>query len=96
MQSGFFHIKDLWKIKKFLDAEQANFAAHAFVTSKLDYGNALLAGAPKYQVKKLQLVKNAAARVVTKTGKCDHISNKMKELKWLPVGHRKWQGSKNR
>ena len=87
-KSGFFHIKDLWKIRKFLDAEQANIAAHAFVTSKLDYGNALLAGAPKYQVKKLQSVQNAAARVVTKTGKYDHISHRMKELKWLPVGHR--------
>ncbi len=63
--------------------EQSNVAAHAFVTSKLDYG--LLAGAPKYQVKKLQLVQNAAARVVTKTGKFEHISQKMKEMNWLPV-----------
>ena len=87
-KSGFLHVKNLWRIRKFLDAEHANVAAHAFVTSKLDYGNALLAGAPKYQVKKLQTVQNAAARVVTKTGKYDHISCKLKEMKWLPVGYR--------
>ena len=87
-KSGFFRIKDLWKIRKFLDEEQANIAAHAFVTSKFDYGNALLAGAPKYQVKNLQSVLNVVARVVTKTGKYDHISQKMKELNLLPVGYR--------
>ena len=50
-KSGFFRIKDLWKIRKFLDEEQANIAAHAFVTSKFDYGNALLAGAPSIKSK---------------------------------------------
>ncbi len=85
---GFYHVKNLWKIRKFVDAEHANVAAHAFVTSKLDYGNTLLSCAPKYQIKKLQSVQNAAARVVTKTGKYDHISQKMKDLKWLPVNHR--------
>ncbi len=87
-KTGFYHIKNLWRIRKFLNAEQTNIAAHAFITSKLDYGNALLGGAPKYQVNKMQLVQNAAARVVTKTGKYDHISEKMKELKWLPVALR--------
>ena len=55
---------------------------------RTDYGNALLGGAPKYLVKNLQLVQNAAARVVTKTGKYDHISDKLSELKWLPVKFR--------
>ena len=87
-KAGFYHIKNLWRIRKFLNVEEANVAAHAFVTSKLDYGNALLGGAPKYQVKKLQTVQNAAARVVTKTGKFDHISDKMRNLEWLPVGYR--------
>ncbi len=61
-KQGFYHVKNLWRIRKFLNEEQTNIAAHAFVSSKLDYGNALLGGAPKYQIKKLQLVQNAAAR----------------------------------
>ncbi len=87
-KQGFYHVKNLWRIRKFLNEEQTNIAAHAFVSSKLDYGNALLGGAPKYQIKKLQLVQNAAARVVTKTGKYEHISEKCKDLKWLPVAYR--------
>ena len=87
-KSGFYHIKNLWRIRKFLNEEQAIVAAHAFVSSKLDYGNALLGGVPKYLVKKLQVVQNAAARVVTKTGKYDHISEKLRDMKRLPVKYR--------
>ncbi len=87
-KEGFYHLKNLWRIRKFLNEEQSNVAAHAFISSKLDYRNALLGGAPKYQIKKLQLVQNAAARVVTKTGKYEHISAKCRELEWLPVAYR--------
>ena len=87
-KSVFYHVKNLWRIRKFLNQEQANIAAHAFITSKLDYGISLMGGAPKYLIKKLQSVQNAAARVVTKTGKYDHISEKLRDLKWLPISYR--------
>jgi len=38
---------------------------HAFVTSRVDYCNAVYAEAPKTVTDKLQRVLNAAARVVT-------------------------------
>ncbi len=87
-KSGFYHIKNLWRIRKFLNAEQANVASNAFITSKLDYGNSLLGGAPKFLTNKLQMVQNAAIRIVTKTGKYDHISDKLREYKWLPIKYR--------
>ena len=43
---------------------------HAFVTSRMDYGN-ILVGAPKSVTNKLQRVLNAAARIVTGTRKYD-------------------------
>ena len=88
VKSSFYNIKNLWKIRKFLNQDHTNIAAHAFVTSKLDYANALLGGAPKFLIGRLQRVQNAAARVVTKTRKYDHISEKMKELHWLPICNR--------
>jgi len=47
---------------------------HAFMTSRLDYCNALLGGCPVLLINKLQLVQNTAARVLTRSRKYDHIS----------------------
>ena len=58
-----------------------------FVTSRTDYGSALLANAPKIWTEKLQRVLNAAARVITGTRKFDsgfsHILHH--DLHWLDV-----------
>jgi len=59
-----------------------------FVSSRLDYCNSLLYGVNDSLLKKLQIVHNAAARVVTGVRKFDHISPVLHELHWLPVRHR--------
>uniref|UniRef100_A0A9J7XWR8 Reverse transcriptase n=1 Tax=Cyprinus carpio carpio TaxID=630221 RepID=A0A9J7XWR8_CYPCA len=56
--------------------------------SRLDYCNALLGGCSARLVNKLQLVQNAAARVLTRTRKYDHISPVLSTLHWLPIKHR--------
>ena len=60
---------------------------HAFVTSRVDYCNAILAGASKSTADKLQRVLNAAARVVSDTRKYDRgLSHLLlDELHWLDV-----------
>ncbi len=62
---------------------------HAFMTSKLDYCNALLGGCSACLINKLQMVQIAAARVLTRIRKNDHISPVMSTLHWLPIKHRK-------
>ncbi len=44
---------------------------YAFMTSRLDYCNALLDGFPASSINKLQIVQNAAARVLTRSRKYD-------------------------
>ena len=61
---------------------------HAFMSSRLGYCNALLGGCSARLVNKLQLVQNAAARVLTRTRKYDHISPVLSTLHWLPIKHR--------
>jgi len=63
---------------------------HAFVTSRVDYCNAVYAEAPKSVTGKLQRVLNAAARVVTDTGKFDRGLTSLlhDELHWLDVPER--------
>ena len=58
---------------------------HAFVTSRLDYCNALLSGYPDTALNKLQLVLNTATRILTRTPTFYHITPVLASLHWLPV-----------
>ena len=55
------------------------------MTSHLDYCNSLLYGVPKYQTDRLQKVLNAAARLIFRISKCDHILSALSHLYWPPV-----------
>ncbi|KAA0722921.1 hypothetical protein E1301_Tti013651 [Triplophysa tibetana] len=71
-----------------LSLSDAEKLIHAFMTSRLDYCNALLGGCPAGLLQKLQLVQNAAARVLTRTKKFEHITPVLSTLHWLPIKHR--------
>ena len=63
---------------------------HAFVMSRVDYCNAILAGSPRYITDKLQRLLNAAARLITATRKFDHGLSFLlhDELHWLDIPER--------
>ena len=67
----FFQLRQLRRVRRSLDSESAATLVHAFVTSRIDYGNALFANATKSTTDKLQRVLNAAARVISGTLKFD-------------------------
>jgi len=54
----------------------------------MDYCNSLLLGINDNDLKKLQLIQNAAARIVTRHRKFDHITPILAELHWLPIAKR--------
>jgi hypothetical protein len=55
----------------------------ALVLSRLDYGNATLAGIPDRLCDRLQSVMNAAARLIFAKRKHEHVTPLPKELHWL-------------
>ena len=79
---GLYNIR---QIRKFLTVQSTKTLIHAFVSSNLDYCNALLFGVPKYQLDRLQKVQNAAPRVTFQIAKFDHITPALIDLHWLPV-----------
>lgn len=59
---------------------------NSLLFSQLFYCSNVWANASRFNVSKLQsLPRNFAARIVTRTRKCDHITPVLKELKQLPV-----------
>ena len=83
-----FHIRNISRIRKYLNQSAAEQIIHAFVTSRLDNGNALFYGLPQNQISRLQHIQNTAARVVTLSRKSCHMTPILKELHWLPVSQR--------
>ncbi|XP_068750975.1 uncharacterized protein [Montipora capricornis] len=84
-KSSYFYLRNLSSIRKYLTTNAVHTIVHALISSRLDYCNALLYGLPKYLVDRLQHVQNSTARVVTFTGKFDHITPVLIDLDWLPV-----------
>ena len=86
--SAWYHLYNISKVRRLLTLDQTKTVIHAYVTSKIDSNNALLSGLPTCLLHKLQLVQNAAARVVTRNKKGDHVTPLLIELHWLPVDKR--------
>jgi len=57
----------------------------ALVFSRLEYGSVTLAGLPKQLMDRLQSVQNAAARLIFKTCRQDHIQPLLRRLRWLQM-----------
>ena len=87
-KAAFYHLHNLNKIRKYLNQETTEKLIHAFVTSRIDYCNALLYGLPKNLLHKLQRVQNAAARLVFREPKFCRITPLLFNLHWLPIRHR--------
>ena len=69
----FYHLRNIAKVQSFLSQADIERHVHAFITSRLDYYNALLSGLSKKTIGQLQNIQNAAARVLTKTRRRAHI-----------------------
>ncbi len=83
-----FALHNIRKIRPFLTEHAAQLLDQALVISRLDYCNALLAGLPSNTIKPLQMIQNAAARLVFNEPKRAHVTPLFVSLHWLPVAAR--------
>ncbi len=80
-RSCIFVLYNIRKIRLFLSEQAAQLLVQALVLSRLDYCNAL----PACTIKPLQLIQNAAARVVFNKPKKAHVTPLFIWLHWLPA-----------
>jgi hypothetical protein len=86
--SCFYQLRRLRQIRRRVGTEVTERLVAAFITSRLDYCNALLAALPQSTLEPLQRVQNAAARLIFELGQREHVSPCLMQLHWLPV---KWR-----
>ncbi len=84
-KTAFFHLRNIAKLRNMLSVSDAEKLVHAFMTSRLEYCNALLGGCPASSINKLHIVQNAVARVLTRSRKYDHITPILQSPHWLPI-----------
>ena len=84
----FYHLQCLKKVRRILGSSVTCKLVIAFVMSRLDYCNALLAGLPQLTISPLQRVQNAAVCLVSRFRSRDHVTSSLHELHWLPIRYR--------
>ena len=85
-QSGLYHFHNIRRIKRFLEDRKS--IVQAITMSRIDYCNSLLYGVTATNLTKLQLVQNAAARLVCPIPRNEHVTPSLINLHWLPIRFR--------
>ena len=88
VSSCYYHIRRLRQVSHCVGQDVMIQLASAFILSRLDYCNSILAGLPKSTIASLQRVQNAAARMVLNLRPRDSISDGLRQLHWLPIESR--------
>ncbi|KAF7649941.1 hypothetical protein LDENG_00133700, partial [Lucifuga dentata] len=84
VQSCFLQLRNIAKMSSYLPKTVIS-QIHAFISSCLDYCNSLFSCLAASATSRLQMVQNAAARLLTHTKRREHITPVLASLHWLPV-----------
>ena len=87
-QAAIYHLYNIKRITRYLSYDDRKSIVQAVIMSRTDYSNSLLVSIPSTQLSKLQRLQNAAACLVSKVAKYDHITPTLVNLHWLPVTYR--------
>jgi len=84
----FFAMRSIRSVRRSVSKAVLLSLVTALVLSRVDYGNATLAGRPARQLCRLQSVLHAAARIVFRARKFDHVTPLLRELHWFRIPER--------
>jgi len=88
-RSGYYQLRQVRPVTRSLSADAAKTLVQVFISSRLDYCNALLYGVSDGLMCRLQSVQNAATRLVTNRRAAPRSHQPiLRQLHWLPVRQR--------
>ncbi|XP_055743152.1 uncharacterized protein LOC129826442 [Salvelinus fontinalis] len=85
-----FMLYNIHRVRPYLTQEAAQVLMQGLVLSCLDYCNSLLAGLPTCAIKPLQIVQNAATRLVFNIHKFSHVTPLLRTCHKLTSTTRPW------
>ena len=77
---AYLELRRINSIQNLVSVDAVKTLVCSFVLSRLDYCISLLAGLPQCLIKRLQGVQNAAARLILRTPRSEHISPLLQNL----------------
>ena len=83
-----YQLRNISRIRRFLDYDTCHLVVRALVLSKIDYGNGLLLGANKNDLQRLQRIQNWGAKLICRARKYDHATPLLHKLHWLSIERR--------
>jgi hypothetical protein len=83
-----YHLRNISRIRRFIDQNTCAHAVRSLVLSRLDYGNSLLGGISQSNVQRLQKLQNRAARLIYCVDRRTSTSPLLRDLHWLPIQQR--------
>ena len=86
--TSYYHLRNIASIRSCLTQKTAVRLVYYLVISIIDYANCLLCDIPQCLISKLQRVQNAAARLVVRCHRFEHITPVLMKLHWLRVKQR--------
>jgi hypothetical protein len=83
VRDSFYFLRQLRPVRRCLTTDAAKILINSLIVSRVDYCNAILTHLPQYQIHRIQLILNAAARYIHQIDRFSHISPTLHKLHWL-------------
>ena len=87
-QKCFSSLRNIARIRFLLTKDQLKLIVNSFVVSCLDYCNSVYYGVSDNIIRQIQLIQNAAVKLVMGKYKFDHVGDDLNILHWLPIRKR--------
>ncbi len=85
---AFLQLRCIAQFRSYIHPKDVELFVRAFITSRIDYCNALFADLPAQSISRLQYIQNSAAKILTYTKLSAHITPVLFNHPWLPVSSR--------